>query len=78
MAELSVEDRKKLVLAARQNSWDRGCTCGTRPLAEIIRETPERISVGIEHLVGCPLWNPRDLNDLPEDVEPDALTEVAL
>lgn len=73
---LDAGQRRKIIRAARQDGWDRGCTCGTRPTAAILDEGPPRVKVGIEHLAECPLWNPRDLNSLPADAPPDSLSTV--
>jgi hypothetical protein len=71
-------ERDRIIQAAREDGWKRGCTCGYAPSAAILSEGPPLVKVGIEHLPECPLWNPRDLRWLPPDTPPDSLTTVDL
>lgn len=65
-----------IVAAALADGWRRGCTCTPArelPVVAILSQGPPRVKVGVEHLEDCPLWQPRDLMNVPDDEPPDSI-----
>lgn len=77
---LTDSQKAQAVRLAREDCWRRGCTCSEFVYAAIIgeRDWRARVTIGIEHARGCPLWSDRDLSNLPPDAEPDSVSTVEL